>query len=65
MRRLKILLAESVLLNLCLIGALMAQGSKGTDAGPGAFLNISGAKIYYEECGNSPQSVVLLHDSRN
>lgn len=29
---------------------------------PGAFLSVSGGKIYYEECGNSPQSLVLLHD---
>jgi len=62
MRRLKILLAAAVLLNLCLNCALIAQGVKSADTGPGAFLNISGAKIYYEECGNSPQTVVFLHD---
>lgn len=62
MRRLKILLAASVLLELCTSAELKAQGSKSAEAGPGSFASISGAKIYYEECGNSPQSVVLLHD---
>jgi hypothetical protein len=62
MRRLKTLLAAPVLLALCASAALKAQGAKSADVGPGAFLNISGAKSYYEECGNSPQNVVLLHD---
>jgi len=62
MRRIKILLIAATLLGLCTSRTLKSQGSKGADAGPGSFANISGAEIYYEECGNSPQSVVLLHD---
>jgi 3-oxoadipate enol-lactonase len=31
-------------------------------SGLGSFLSIDGAKIYFEECGTSPQTVVLLHD---
>jgi len=29
---------------------------------PGSFLSIEGSKIYFEKCGTSPQTVVLLHD---
>jgi pimeloyl-ACP methyl ester carboxylesterase len=29
---------------------------------PGSFLNVEKGKIYYEECGSSPQTVVLVHD---
>ena len=28
----------------------------------GSFLELDGAKLYYEECGSAPQSVVLVHD---
>jgi pimeloyl-ACP methyl ester carboxylesterase len=31
-------------------------------SGPGSFLSVEGSKIYFEECGTSPQTVVLLHD---
>ena len=39
-----------------------AQANKGAEPGPGSYLEVAGAKIYYEECGSSPQAVVLLHD---
>jgi len=29
---------------------------------PGSFLNVENGKIYYEECGAGPQTVVLVHD---
>jgi 3-oxoadipate enol-lactonase len=29
---------------------------------PGSFLNVENGKIYYEECGSGPQTVVLVHD---
>jgi pimeloyl-ACP methyl ester carboxylesterase len=29
---------------------------------PGTFLNVENGKIYYEECGSGPQTVVLIHD---
>ena len=28
----------------------------------GTFLEVNGAKLYYEECGSAPQTVVLVHD---
>lgn len=36
------------------------QSTKAT--GPGSFLPVEGSQIYFEECGTSPQTVVLLHD---
>lgn len=30
--------------------------------GPGAFANVEGGKIYYEECGSGSRTVVLIHD---
>ena len=30
--------------------------------GPGAFVEVDGARIYYEECGSGPKAVILLHD---
>jgi 3-oxoadipate enol-lactonase len=30
--------------------------------GPGSFVEVENGKLYYEECGTSPQTVVLLHD---
>jgi 3-oxoadipate enol-lactonase len=31
-------------------------------ATPGAFVQVGGAKLYYEECGTAPRTVVLIHD---
>ena len=28
----------------------------------GSFVEVEGSKLYYQECGNSPQAVVLVHD---
>jgi 3-oxoadipate enol-lactonase len=28
----------------------------------GAFVDVDGSRLYYEECGNGPEAVVLLHD---
>jgi 3-oxoadipate enol-lactonase len=39
-----------------------AQDARTADARPGGFLPVPGSKIYYQECGRSAQSVVLLHD---
>jgi 3-oxoadipate enol-lactonase len=38
-----------------------AQAGRGEPPGV-AFADVAGGKIYYEECGGSPQTVVLLHD---
>lgn len=29
---------------------------------PGAFVDVEGSKLYYEECGTGPEAVVLIHD---
>jgi pimeloyl-ACP methyl ester carboxylesterase len=39
-----------------------AQGAPAATAAPGAFVQVDGSKLYYEECGTAPQTVVLLHD---
>jgi len=30
--------------------------------GPGSFVEVENGRLYYEECGSGPQTVVLLHD---
>jgi pimeloyl-ACP methyl ester carboxylesterase len=44
--------------------ALLANAPAQTQsASPqGSFLEVDGAKLYYEECGSGPQAVVLVHD---
>jgi len=39
-----------------------AQSVRTPEAGPGSFLQVDGSKIYYEECGTSSQTAVLVHD---
>jgi pimeloyl-ACP methyl ester carboxylesterase len=29
---------------------------------PGAFVDVEGSKLFYQECGRGPQTVVLIHD---
>jgi 3-oxoadipate enol-lactonase len=45
---------------LCRSGSAWSQSTKAS--GSGSFLLIEGSPIYFEECGTSPQTVVLLHD---
>lgn len=49
-----------LLASLCWASAAWAQSTRAS--GPGSFLSIEGSKIYFEECGASPQTVVLIHD---
>jgi 3-oxoadipate enol-lactonase len=46
---------------LCLCGHVQAQTSQ-TGGSRGSFVEIEGSKLYYEECGTAPQTVVLVHD---
>src|SRR5438045_9274273 len=39
-----------------------AQGVKNAEAAPGSFVQVGAPKLYFEECGSSPQTVVLVHD---
>lgn len=55
------ILSRVVLLaGLCWSCPSWPQSTKAS--GPGSFLSIEGSKIYFEECGSSPQTVVLIHD---
>jgi len=38
------------------------QSSTTSTPGPGAFVEVEGSKLYYEECGTGAEAVVLLHD---
>lgn len=41
-------------------GILSAQATTSTP--PGAFVQVDGSRLYYEECGSGPKAVILLHD---
>jgi 3-oxoadipate enol-lactonase len=43
-------------------GAQKSADTPPLPPGPGSFLQVEGSRIYYEECGASPQTVVLIHD---
>jgi 3-oxoadipate enol-lactonase len=46
-----------------LLGNAPAEGQSAPSAPPqGSFLEVDGAKLYYEECGSASQVVVLVHD---
>jgi 3-oxoadipate enol-lactonase len=49
-----------LLAGLCSSYPAWPQSTKAS--GPGSFLPVEGSKIYFEECGTSPQTVVLIHD---
>jgi pimeloyl-ACP methyl ester carboxylesterase len=42
--------------------ALLPAQSPTPSKQPGAFVQVDGSQLYYEECGNGPRAVVLLHD---
>ena len=52
--------AVMVLFAAALFGNAPAQGQ--SPSPPGSFLEVDGAKLYYEECGSAPQAVLLVHD---
>jgi 3-oxoadipate enol-lactonase len=43
------------------VGILSAQTPSAT-VSPGAFVDVDGSRLYYEECGSGPKAVILLHD---
>lgn len=56
-----------VALSIALTGPACARGqttAKTTEQkpGPGSFVDVENGKIYYEECGSGPTTVLLLHD---
>jgi hypothetical protein len=50
-----------LVLLLTAIGVAQGQTSSPSNA-PGAFVDLDGGRLYYEECGNGGDTVVLLHD---
>ena len=57
------LLTVAVLVFTPLPGLAQAlPASKTLSPGPGSFVDVDGSKLYYEECGDAPQTVLLLHD---
>jgi 3-oxoadipate enol-lactonase len=53
-------LEEIVLLAAALLGITPARAQSAPPQG--FFLEVDGAKLYYEECGSGPHVVVLVHD---
>jgi 3-oxoadipate enol-lactonase len=53
--------AEAIAL---LAAVLVANAPARAQSAPpqGSFLEVDGAKLYYEECGSAPHTVVLVHD---
>jgi pimeloyl-ACP methyl ester carboxylesterase len=49
-----------VLFMAVLLGNTPTQGQSVRPQG--SFVEVDGAKLYYEECGSAPQAVVLVHD---
>jgi len=49
---------------ILLAAALLGNAPARAQSAPqqGTFLEVDGAKLYYEECGSAPQVVVLVHD---
>src|ERR1700739_2002236 len=39
-----------------------ANSNRDSAATPGSFVGVENGKIYYEECGSGPTTVVLIHD---
>jgi 3-oxoadipate enol-lactonase len=47
---------------VCLCARAQTLGAQSASAGPVSFVEVAGSKLYYEECGTAPQTVVLIHD---
>ena len=58
----KSFLVMSVLLSFSMNALLVQTQTPAPSSGPGAFLEAENGKIYYQECGSGPQTVVLVHD---
>jgi len=61
-RRLLLSLA-GLCLTLTAAGQPLPQSAPtASQAAPGAFVDVEGGKLYYEECGTGPEAVILIHD---
>lgn len=58
-----LLLLAGLYLSLTAAGQNTPQSTPtASQAAPGAFVDVEGSKLYYEECGTGPEAVVLIHD---
>jgi 3-oxoadipate enol-lactonase len=61
-KRRHIFLGTVLFVIVCLCDQAQPQASQTGAPGPGSFVEVEGSKLYYEECGTAPQTVVLIHD---
>jgi 3-oxoadipate enol-lactonase len=54
--------AAALLLIVLLETGLTSAQTPSPAASPGAFVDVDGSRLAYEECGSGPEAVVLLHD---
>jgi 3-oxoadipate enol-lactonase len=59
--RMRNLAARSLILLIFRAGLLFAQTTSSATS-PGAFVDVDGSRLYYQECGTGQKAVVLLHD---
>jgi 3-oxoadipate enol-lactonase len=52
----------AVALLLVLILRTVSAQTQGNGTTPGAFVQVDGSQLYYQECGEGPKAVVLIHD---
>ena len=57
----RILAAAALIVLIFRAGSLSGQTTNSTSS-PGAFVQVDGSRLYYEECGTGQKAVVLLHD---
>jgi 3-oxoadipate enol-lactonase len=55
-------ISRSLPLVLVVLSSLGGAQNPGTPPAPGAFVEVNGGKIYFEECGSGPEAVILMHD---
>lgn len=55
-------MSKHVLFVVLVSASITLAQETGTKPAPGAFVQVNGGQIYYEECGRGPEAVILLHD---
>jgi 3-oxoadipate enol-lactonase len=52
----------AVLILMTSEASLLSAQTVDSATSPGAFVDVDGSRLYYEECGTGPKAVILLHD---
>ena len=55
-------MAASFLSFVVVLPSIASAQNIGAKSVPGAFVQVKGDQLYYEECGTGPEAVILLHD---